>query len=53
MKNWKTSLTGVLTATVALLTFYSVIPTEAGALFVTLGVSLFSLFVKDNDVTGV
>jgi len=53
MKNWKTTVTGLLTAAVGLLTYYKVIPTEAGALFVTLGLSVFALFSKDNDVTGV
>lgn len=53
MKNWKTTVTGVLTAVVGLLTFYAVIPAEAGALFITLGITIFSLFSKDNDVSGV
>jgi dolichol kinase len=53
MKNWKTSLTGVLTAAVALVAFYGYIPQEAGALIVALGVAIFSLLVKDNDVTGI
>lgn len=53
MKNWKTSITGVLTAAVGLLTFYKVIPAEAGALFITLGVAIFALLSKDNDVSGV
>jgi hypothetical protein len=52
MKNWKTTVTALLTATVGLLTFYAVIPLEAGALFITLGVAIFGLFTKDNDVTG-
>lgn len=53
MKNWKTSLTGVLTAAVGLATFYGWIPQTAGALFVTLGLAIFSLFSKDNDVSGI
>lgn len=53
MKNWKTTVTGLLTSAVGLLTFYGVIPMEAGALFVALGLSIFALFSKDIDVTGV
>lgn len=53
MKNWKTSLTGVLTALVGLATFYKWITLEAGAPIMALGVALFALFTKDNDVTGV
>jgi len=53
MKNYKTSITGVLTAGVALATYYGWIPTGAGVLIVALGVAVFSLFAKDNDVTGI
>lgn len=53
MKNWKTSITGVLTSATALATFYGWIPEGAGVLITALGVALFALFAKDNDVTGV
>jgi type IV secretory pathway TrbD component len=53
MKNYKTSITGILTTGVALATFYGWIPQGAGVLIVAFGVALFSLFAKDNDVTGV
>lgn len=53
MKNYKTSITGVLTAGVALATYYGWIPEGAGVLIVALGVAIFALFSKDNDVTGV
>ena len=52
MKNWKTTITALLTAITGLLTFYKVIPAEAGALFITLGVTIFGLVSKDNNVTG-
>ena len=53
MVNWKTSLTSVLTAAAAVATFYGWIPQEAGVLLIALGVAIFGLFTKDNDVTGV
>jgi hypothetical protein len=53
MKNWKTSITGVLTSGVALATYYGLVPQGAGVLIVAFGVAIFALFAKDNDVTGV
>jgi len=53
MKNWKTSLTGVLTAAVALATYYGWIDAGAGVPITALGIAIFALLVKDNDVTGV
>jgi uncharacterized membrane protein len=53
MKNYKTSITGIITAVVGIATYYGLIPEAVGATIVTLGVALFSLFSKDHDVSGV
>lgn len=47
-KNWKSSLTGVLTAGVALATFYHVIPAEAGVPITALGMAILGLLINED-----
>lgn len=49
MKNYKTSVTGILTAIVGIATYYHLIPQEVGISIITLGVCVFSIVAKDHD----
>jgi uncharacterized membrane protein len=51
MKNWKTTLTGLVTAiaVIAKSVFNIDVPTEA---IITVGLFVIAFFAKDSDVTG-
>jgi len=51
MKNWKTSLAGVIAAMGPILLAIGV-PQEVGAAITTIGLFLLGLFAKDRNVTG-
>ncbi|MBW7956543.1 MAG: hypothetical protein H3C68_01505 [Deltaproteobacteria bacterium] len=51
MKNWKTTLSGVLAGAGQFLPFFGV-PVEVGHAVSTLGLFLIGLFAKDMNVTG-
>lgn len=48
MKNLKTSITGVITAGLALLAFYGVITPEAQTPILAFGVAVIGLFSQDG-----
>ena len=48
MKNWKTSITGLITATLSLLSYYGVIANEAQPYILAVGVALIGLFSQDG-----
>lgn len=52
MKNWKTSVYGLLAAMGQILPVFG-IPSEVGAAASTVGLFLMGFFAKDNTVTGV
>jgi hypothetical protein len=51
MKNWKTTLSGALSASGAILPLFGV-PAEIGQAVSVLGLFLIGLFAKDSNVTG-
>lgn len=51
MKNWKTTLTGILAAAGQILGFFGV-PAEVGNAISVIGLFLLGLFAKDSNVTG-
>jgi hypothetical protein len=51
MKNWKTTLAGILSAAGQVLPFLGV-PPEVGTAVSTVGLFLIGLLAKDHNVTG-
>lgn len=51
MKNWKTTLSGVLSGSGIILPLFGV-PAEVGQAVSVLGLFLIGLFAKDSNVTG-
>lgn len=51
MKNWKTTLSGLLAAAGQILSIFGV-PVEVGSAVSTIGLFLLGLFSKDLNVTG-
>ena len=51
MRNWKTTLSGIIAALGPVLLVFG-IPKEVAAAITTLGLFLLGLFSKDNSVTG-
>lgn len=51
MKNWKTTVSGVIAAAGQLLPLLG-IPAEVGQAISVVGLFLIGLFAKDNNVTG-
>jgi hypothetical protein len=51
MKNWKTTLSGILSASGQLLPFFG-IPADVGHAISVVGLFLMGLFAKDSNVTG-
>ena len=51
MKNWKTTLSGVVSAFGIILPFFG-IPSEIGQSATVIGLFLLGLFSKDSNVTG-
>lgn len=51
MKNWKTTLTGVLAASGQILPLFG-LPAELGTAISTIGLFLIGLFAKDAGKTG-
>jgi len=52
MKNWKTTLAGIITGGVAVAIALEWISVEAGASILATAVALGLIVAKDNDVTG-
>lgn len=51
MKNWKTTVAGLLAAAGQILSIFGV-PVEVGAAVSTIGLFILGLFSKDLNVTG-
>ena len=51
MKNWKTTVTGLLAASGQILSLFGV-PAEVGSAVSVIGLFLLGLFAKDGNVTG-
>jgi len=51
MKNWKTTISGILSATGVLFPMFG-LPAELGNAVSVIGLFLIGLFAKDSNVTG-
>lgn len=51
MKNWKTTVAGIIAALGPILGVIG-LPTEVAAAVTTLGLFILGIFAKDNNVTG-